>query len=155
MTNTVSSHPKPLGKQIKEYRKFHGISQKAFGEQVGLGALAVGGIESGKTKNPREKTLRRIRKLLGYGPELADNQVTHVKGHAAALKGVTSYGSTAPSGDDGHPNAATLAILKDDDLHQLICCYARLSSRMRGVLFNVAQLLPYQDEDTSDPQTGD
>lgn len=64
-----------LNCRIKEIREDHGLSQRAFGEAVGISGSAITRIESNE-RNPSEQTLRMIcstynvsRNWLEYGIE--------------------------------------------------------------------------------------
>lgn len=53
-----------LGERIKKIRKLHGLTQKEFGEKIGVSSVTISTSESGKTK-PDEQTLRLLCSTYG------------------------------------------------------------------------------------------
>lgn len=48
-----------MNERIKEVREKNGLSQRAFGDRIGIGGSSVAMLESGKN-NPSERTIRAI-----------------------------------------------------------------------------------------------
>jgi transcriptional regulator with XRE-family HTH domain len=56
-----------LGRNVRALRERAGMSQEAFGDQVGLHRTYVGGVERGE-RNLTLQTVSRLGEVLGVGP---------------------------------------------------------------------------------------
>ena len=101
-----------LGRNVRSLRERAGMSQEAFGDQVGLHRTYVGGVERGE-RNLTLQTVSRLGEVLGVGPlallidwergKLPENP------HDAAVKPVRRALRAAADGADPGPGGRTAA----------------------------------------------
>ena len=61
----MSKQKSKIGKNMKKYRKKHGISQDVLSKRANLAYHTIAKIEAGSTLDPRIETVKKIADTLG------------------------------------------------------------------------------------------